>query len=255
MTKSPGSPLHQLYRGIVMLAAAGATPVMVPAATTIVAFGDSTTAPREGVRVYAEVLAQHFAETGHDVVVINAGVPANTTADAAARFERDVLAEAPDIVVLQFGINDAAVDVWKTPPVTTPRVSAEQYVLNLITFIRKLRENGSRVVLMTPNSKRWTAKMKAKYGHPPYDPDSRNGYNIVLINYVEQVRRLARARQIPLVDVYAAFEAWEEQGNGRVDELLLDGIHPNTQGHTMIAGMLIDLIDSDKFRTSAETGR
>ena len=41
----------------------------------------------------------------------------------------------PDTVLIQFGINDAAVDVWKNPPADRPRVSLKQYRENLIYFV------------------------------------------------------------------------------------------------------------------------
>ena len=39
------------------------------------------------------------------------------------------------MIVIQFGINDAAVDVWKKPPATEPRVPLNEYLDNLRTMI------------------------------------------------------------------------------------------------------------------------
>ena len=56
----------------------------------VVAFGDSTTAPRQiegkALPVYADLLT---SEQG--IEVMNAGVPGDTTAAARLRFEKDVL--------------------------------------------------------------------------------------------------------------------------------------------------------------------
>ena len=105
--------------------------------------------------------------------VINAGVGGNTTEMARKRFEADVLSHRPRIAIIQFGINDAAVDVWKTPPATQPRVSLERYEANLRHFVETLKSSHALVVLMTPNPLRWTPKLKEMYGRPPYQPESR----------------------------------------------------------------------------------
>lgn len=83
---------------------------------TIVAFGDSTTAPRGNLVVYSTLLQSELFAQGQPIRVVNSGVGGNTTEVARDRFERDVLAYQPDLVVVQFGINDSAVDVWKKPP-------------------------------------------------------------------------------------------------------------------------------------------
>lgn len=63
-----------------------AGPASAPAApqNIIVAFGDSTTAPRHGVITYSQILRQKLHAT-----VINAGVPGDTTERARKRFDYD----------------------------------------------------------------------------------------------------------------------------------------------------------------------
>jgi lysophospholipase L1-like esterase len=76
------------------------------------------------------------------------------------------------VVVIMFGINDAAVDVWKTPSATESRVSLANYRQNLTAMIRTLKGQGLRVVLMTSNPVHGNDKTKIMYGHPPHDPDA-----------------------------------------------------------------------------------
>src|SRR5690606_34808526 len=92
----------------------------LPMPATVITFGDSTTAERDGVEVYTTLLAR--AMPGR-LRWLNRGVPGNTTEMARERFENDVLRPAPRLVIIQFGINDATVDVWMKPPATAPRVS------------------------------------------------------------------------------------------------------------------------------------
>jgi len=223
---------------VALLAATSAQSAEEP--FTIVAFGDSTTAPRGGLTVYATLLQEQLQAKDRPLNVINAGVGGNTTAMARARFEKDVLARQPDVVVIQFGINDAAVDVWKKPPATQSRMPLAAFEKNLREFCATLKGRGARVVLMTPNPLRWTPKLKELYGKPPYKVDDADGFNVVLRDYAGAVRRLAREEKVGLVDVFAAFMAQPSP-----DALLLDGMHPNERGHRIVADLLAERLVTD----------
>lgn len=206
----------------------------------IVAFGDSTTALRDTVRkVYAQWLAEELPKKGLPVQVINAGVGGNSTDLARARFAKDVLSRRPGLVIIQFGINDSAVDVWRTPPATASRVPLARYEENLRYFVHTLKERGAKVILMTPNPLRWTEKTKEMYGKPPYDPIDPKGFSAPLVPYAQAVRTIAREEHVALVDVFAAVEAYGSTQGQSVDELLLDGMHPNDKGHRLVADLLL----------------
>jgi lysophospholipase L1-like esterase len=199
----------------------------------VVAFGDSTTAPRQGITPYAARLASALG-----VTVINAGVPGNNTEQAKVRLEKDVLAHHPSVVIVQFGLNDAAVDLWKKPPESSPRVNVQTYQKNLVFIMDAVRRGGSAVILMTPNPMSWTPKLRELYGKPPYDVTREDGMNAVLPEYLQAVRDLARRENVPLVDVQQAFRD-DPQG---VAALLLDGMHPNDAGHEKITQLLIPVL-------------
>ena len=205
----------------------------------VVTFGDSTTAARGELKVYSQVLADEL----EGIKVINAGVGGDNTDHARARFEKDVRAHHPDVVVIQFGINDAAIDVWKDPPATQSRVSLPTYQANLRHFVDTLTDDGTEVILMTPNPLRWNVKMRAMYGKPPYDPDDDLGFSVFLKKYAEKMRELARQKKLPLVDVYQRFEEYGKHPGRSVDDLLLDGIHPNEAGQRIVADGLMPLLE------------
>ncbi|MBI5817791.1 MAG: exo-alpha-sialidase [Verrucomicrobia bacterium] len=215
---------------MVCVAANAAEPV------TLVAFGDSTTALRGSLTVYATILQEEL----RGVRVINAGIGGNTTEMGRARFDKDVLAHKPAIAIIQFGINDSAMDVWKKPPATKPRVAPERYEANLRHFVETLKSRDARVILMTPNPLRWTPKLKEMYGKPPYKPDDPDGFNVLLDNYADIVRKVARETGAALVDAREAFAAQNRKTNETVDALLLDGMHPNDRGQRLVAELLID---------------
>ena len=202
------------------------------AKTTIVSFGDSTTAPRGKLRVYSEIIESALIQRGIAVDVINAGVGGNTTAMAHTRFQSDVLQHSPDVVIVQFGINDSAVDVWKTPPATVSRVSLAVYEENLRFFLQQIRAAGAEPILMTPNPIGWTEKLKSLYGQPPYDPEEVEGFNVMLKHYAAKARTIARDEEVSLIDIYGKME-------GEVDRWTLDGMHPNAAGHQLVADALL----------------
>ena len=241
------SPNPTARRGLILtlascfLAAAGGFAAAASSGTRcVVAFGDSTTAPRmvEGkpLPVYADVLAAEARAWG--VKFINAGIAGNTSDDGCKRFKGDVLDRRPELVIIQFGINDAAVDVWKKPPASEPRVSLKDYTANLHYFVSELQRSGARVILMTPNPTRWTEKLRSLYSKPPYEPANPDGFNILLKDYAQAVREVAKQSGAGLADVYATFESYGAQKNRTVDDLLLDGMHPNQEGHRLTADVL-----------------
>jgi lysophospholipase L1-like esterase len=92
---------------------------------------------------------------------------------------------------------------------------------------------------MTPNPCRWTKELLKLYGKPPYRPNDPDGFNVLLSDYATIVRRLARQQNVTLVDVYAEYEAYGKQPGRSVEDLLLDGMHPNAKGHKLVTELLL----------------
>jgi len=207
---------------------------------TIVTFGDSTTANRGPLRTFSQILSDELTRRGTDIRVINAGIGGNTTEDARARFERNVISHNPDVVTLSFGINDSTIDVWDNK--TQSRVTAARYEENLRYFVTTLKARGAHPILLTPNPMRWTAQLKGLYAKPPYDPNNDDGMNTTLTPYAERVREIAKTENVPLLDVYRLFEDYAAANRIPIDHLLLDGMHPNDFGHHLIADALRDLL-------------
>jgi lysophospholipase L1-like esterase len=207
----------------------------------IVAFGDSTTAVRGGVeQVYAQRLPKTLAAHRIQVEVINAGVDGNTTTQGRERFRSDVLRHKPDLVIIQFGLNDSVVELPKGE--TTSRVAQAEYEQNLDYFVRTLKARGSHVILMTQNALLWTDRLKADYGKPPYDPHDRWGLNLLNAKYAESVRKIAKLHEVPLIDVYQMFLDYDRIPGQTADSLLTDGVHPNDAAHRIIADLLTEQI-------------
>lgn len=206
---------------------------------TIVAFGDSITAPRKNVITYSDIIREEFKKKNLNVKVINSGVGGNTSAMAKERFEKDVLAHKPEVVIIQLGTNDAAVDVWKNPPATESRVSIDVYEQNLRQFITKLKAQKAKIILVTMPPTRWTDKLKEMYGKPPYNPNDEWGFNVILKDYVQRVRDVAKKEKVILVDLNKQYYKYHKVKGQTMDDLFIDGLHPNTKGQQLEADLLL----------------
>jgi acyl-CoA thioesterase-1 len=206
-----------------LLLLALAAPADAAAPLTIVCLGDSVTkGVRTGVRpeeTFCAVLEKGLIASGRRVRVINAGVGGHTTADALARFERDVLAHQPTHVVIMFGMNDSWIDQDKT----ASRLTVAEYTANLKKMIATLKGRRIVPILMTANP---TIA-------PRYGPER----NVTLKKYVEAMRAVAREERVLLLDVYARFAELALEGVD-LNTLFTDAMHPNPKGHAIIAGML-----------------
>lgn len=214
---------------------------MPPTQTKIVSFGDSTTAQMKVVdKVYSKRLQVLLAERNIETKIKISGVIGDTTELAKARFNRDVLIHDPDIVIIQFGINDA--NIVFTNNTTLPRVSIDDFESNLNYFISTLLKNRSKIVLMTPNPMRWTETFRKSHGQSPYDLDSDDGLNVILKDYAEVVRKISKLHNIELLDVYNLLQNLDHDNPDILDDLLLDGVHPGDDLHKLVANKLTFII-------------
>jgi len=159
-----------------------------------------------------------------------------------SRFDRDVLDHNPNLVIFMFGMNDSAVDNWKSPPATGPRVSLEDFVANLTTMIRTLKARGAQVILVTPNPRRWGPEYVKLYGKAPYDVNDPMGFNYLHTDYVQAVRDLAAKEGAALVDLYRLCFAYHEAPGQAMDALMTDGVHLNDEGQRLLAEALLRVI-------------
>lgn len=201
---------------------------------TIVAFGNSITATRKTInKVFAQRLPGLLLENGIKTRVINSGIGGSHTGrqsdhnlfkikHALDRFDSDVIAHNPDVVLIGFGTNDAHIDSKVRGGKS--RIPLDKYKDNLEYMINRLLEQNSGIILIAPNI------LGAKYGDVQNDR---------LIQYVKVVRHLARKYKLGLVDNYKLFIKFQRKSGESYDSLMLDGVHPNDRGHELIAGELV----------------
>lgn len=184
----------------------GAKPV------TIVCLGDSVTGVyyhTGGRRAYPEMLevAIKQALPAANVKVINAGISGHSTNEGLTRLDRDVLMHKPDLVTISFGLNDMS------------RMPEEQFGKNLETLVSRCRDAKAQVVLCTPNSVITT-------GGRPIEK---------LKRYCDVIHATAKTLSVPVCDQFAAGESFRAKDAWAFRGLLSDEIHPNMDGHKLMA--------------------
>ena len=217
----------------------------------IVAFGDSVTqgytahATIDHDQVYHARLKRSF-ETTYPLTtfsVLNAGAAGHTVQDALMRLERDVIRHDPDLVIVAFGLNDAARGGLKGVP---------QFKTDLNRLLERV-ETGTeaQVLLVTPSFMLQQINGRVHPDELVYVtgllPLQRDG---VIAAYATAVRQVGQARHLPIADVYAAWERAALSGIN-TDEWLSNGLnHPTSDAHAITADLLFELITATQVKES-----
>jgi acyl-CoA thioesterase-1 len=93
-------------------------------------------------------LAQKLENDFKDILVFNASVNGNTTRLALERMYFDVLSHRPDLLYIQFGLNDC--NVWATD-YGCERVSKKAYLSNILEMIDKAFAAGVKRIFLNTN--------------------------------------------------------------------------------------------------------
>ncbi len=144
------------------------------------------------------------------VNVVVTAIGGENSESGATRFERDILSLRPDVVTIDYGLNDRGIGLTRAE-------AAWQ------AMIARAQAAGVRVILLTP-----TPDMGAKLGDP----------NDSLNQHAQQIRTLARKNAVALIDSLACFENRIRRGQS-LDALMSQGNHPNRKGHEIVAAELL----------------
>jgi acyl-CoA thioesterase-1 len=135
--------------------------------TTVIAFGDSLV-QGVGSTPGNDFVSKASSRTG--IPIINSGVSGNTTAQALARLDADVLSKDPKIVLVLLGGNDYL-----------KRVPKEETFANLRTIVSRIQAKGAVVIilgvragLITDNYEDGYAEVADEY-HAAYVPNVLEG--------------------------------------------------------------------------------
>lgn len=163
---------------------------------TLVCFGDSITEGAIGAS-YVDKLRERLP----GVSVVNAGVNGDTVLHLLRRAERDVVAYSPDVITIMVGLNDlTTVYGLRSSKLYYRTFKRLQIGLTPARFIRGYR----RLIAML--RERTQAQIAlctlTTIGERPDDPAQQ-----LVEAYSQIVRALADQERLPLIDVFASFQA------------------------------------------------
>jgi acyl-CoA thioesterase I len=199
---------------------------------TIVAIGSSSTAgagASSPAASYPSRLAVELRERfpNRDITVLNRGVNGEQTNNMLARFERDVIAEHPQLVIWQVGTNS----VLRDQPL-------RRHAIELHEGIDELKASGADVVLIDPQ---YAPKVLAKS-----ETD----------DMVEQIALAAKAESVDLFHRFGIMRGWHETEHLPFDAFVApDELHMNDWGYACVAKLLASAIAETATRPVASAAR
>ncbi len=146
---------------------------------------------------------------------INAGIGATGSMIGMCRLDRDILSKKPDLVTVEYSVNDAT---------RYPNINA---AVSYESIVRRCVKAGIAVILLFFPNKTFTEASKEQ-------------------------KRIGEAYGLPMISVTDALQKcigdnrndWEDYGS--------DNVHPNTAGHRFIADLLIAYLEEVKADHAAE---
>ncbi len=154
-------------------------------------------------------LCQQFPHAVINVIVTAIG--GENSVAGEKRFEKDVLTHRPDLVLIDYALNDRGIGLEKAKTAWS-------------SMIQKALATNAKVILLTP-----TPDLRADLKNDD-DP---------LLQHAAQIRQLAREFHVELVDSLALFQAELAKGVA-LTNLLSQVNHPNARGHELVASALFE---------------
>ncbi len=144
------------------------------------------------------------------VNIINTSIGGENAEKGASRFEQEVLAHRPDVIFIDYALNDRGIGLERA------KIAWEK-------MIQSAKSKGIKLILLSAS------------------PDQRveiKDTASTLDEHGTQIRELAKTHQIGFVDSYALFRS-QVQAGVAITDLMSQVNHPNEKGHALIAKELI----------------
>ena len=153
--------------------------------------------------------------------VIVTAIGGEHSRSGASRFESQVLSHRPDVVTIDYALNDRGLGL----------TAARQA---WVSMIEQAQAAGVKVLLLTPTPDE---------DHTPGDASE------PLNQHAEQIRALAAEFEVGLVDSLAGFDRYQLE-TGNVTDLLSQVNHPNRRGHEIVTRELFTWFSDQPFPVS-----
>ncbi len=183
----------------------------------IIALGDSLTQGwmvRKGyLDFFADMLKVQFPDC--DVTIINRGIPGDTAEGGLFRLREDVLDSEPDLVFIQFALNDAFTGV---PPV--------RFKNTIRTMIDQIRADTFAEILLLTSV-----------------PIMHQEEDFMAENFYSRLIEVSREESIPIALVHNYWKKRMSEGTDIRSLVQMDMVHPNMEGYRLMAEAIMDVFN------------
>lgn len=178
-----------------------------------------------------KIISSNF-EYYHDIY--NLGISGDNTNDLLERFDSETLSridkDNETIFVFAIGVNDSQFVNGEGN-----RIPAELFESNLRKLITKARNHGNKIIFVglfpTDDSKT-----------DPTIWDTNKSYKLEYVSqYNNIIERVTNDENLEFIDIYNEFI------NKNYKELLVDGLHPNAEGHKQISEIIKNYLVDKKY--------
>jgi lysophospholipase L1-like esterase len=169
---------------------------------------------------YPQLVLQAVKEAYPHAVVnaITTAIGGETAEQGAARFRREALSYRPDVIFIDYALNDRAIGL-------------ERALTAWETMIKEAICDSIEVILLTPT--------------PDMSVDILDERTTLAL-HAGQIRELAKKYHIGLVDSYAAFMEKKSDGED-ISEYMSQGNHPNEKGHRIVRDLIIRWLTNENY--------
>ena len=184
----------------------------------IVIRGDSIASGYAVSRGYADILSSMLRPEGHEV--INRSRYRETSFDGVWTFDEDIEPFKPDILILNFGVDDAFHPVYRS-----------EFQENHVQIIRRARRLfNPRIILATSHT-----------FDDPYDMEA-------VSIYYRSLRIVADDLHCELVPVHSFWDGYiYENGLTSSDLTLADARYPDQAGHKLFADIIFSCLKLNSY--------
>jgi lysophospholipase L1-like esterase len=165
------------------------------------------------------LLALKLITEKYPYAVVNAlktSIGGENAEQGAKRFKRDVLTKEPDVIFIDYALNDRSIGLQRA------KVAWEK-------MIKEALEAKVQLVLLTP-----TPDLKEDIKNP----------NAPLAQHTNQIIELGKKYHLPVVNSYAAFRKLAMEGVD-LNQYMAQNNHINPKGHEIVAKLIMKLFVSE----------
>ena len=199
-------------------------------------FGDSICVG-QGVSLHsgwAVQVSKALSDKYDNISIFSAAANGRTTRQALEVMPYEVQSNSPDILLIQFGMNDC--NYWKSDN-GVPRVSSEAFRANLFEIINRAACAGVKRVFVNTN-------------HPTdrnvIFPKTTITYQQSNHQYNEIIKDVCQNSIAQLIDIEeSVVNHYKKTGLSAADFLLEDGLHLNLEGHEIYYKIIYSKIAED----------